>query len=164
MRGLRLRQEGIIIRRVVSDDLPVVLSLVRQLAGGVHSRQSNAVIAQAFQGLIDGEAQEGFVATLHQRAIGFISLYYMKVLHYGGLVASIQELVVTEEFRGRGVDQALLEHAKKRARELGCAGLEMACGLRDRPEKAFRCLDGIRPVSARYLPAAPVSRAGAEIL
>ena len=42
------------------------------------------------------------MATLHERIIGLISLYYMRVLHHGGTVASIQEIVVTEECVGGG--------------------------------------------------------------
>lgn len=127
---MRVYEGGISIRRLAADDMQAILSLVRPRTAGVYRRQANGA-SQAFQALLEGGSQEGFVAVLHQRIIGFISLHYSKVLHFGGMAGVIQELVVTEEFRGRGVDQALLEYARKRAKELGCAGLEMACSMLD---------------------------------
>lgn len=124
---MRLHGGAIVIRRILKEDQAAILSLVRQLPG--RQRWSIEGWAQAFQGLMDGQHQEAFVATLHQRIIGFISLYYMRVLHHGGTVASIQELVVTEELRGRGIGRALVEFARGRARELRCAGTELAYGL-----------------------------------
>ncbi len=126
---MRLHAAGICIRRLQDGDFEAVLGLVRQLPGNLYRWTRDAGFAQVFQDLMDGRGQEAFVATLHQRVIGFISLYYMRVLHHGGTVASIQELVVTEELRGRGVGRALVEYARSRAKELCCSGIELALGL-----------------------------------
>ncbi|MGE5549114.1 MAG: GNAT family N-acetyltransferase [Bacteroidota bacterium] len=123
---MRLRAGLIEIRKIRAEDCQQVLGLLRLFPGSRLGRAGGAGCGRIFQGLMQGGAQEAFVATLHQRVIGFISLYYLNVLHHGGLVASVQELVVTEELRGRGIGRALLDFARSRARELSCAGLELA--------------------------------------
>ncbi|MGE5549963.1 MAG: GNAT family N-acetyltransferase [Bacteroidota bacterium] len=125
---MRLHAGGLCIRRMQADDLQAVLGLVRQLPGNIIRWSKEASFTQVFQDLLEGKGKEAFVATLHQRVIGFVSLYYMRVLHHGGTVASIQELVVTEELRGRGVGRALVDFARARAQELCCAGVEVAAG------------------------------------
>ena len=125
---MRLRAGAIAIRRVRDDDFQEIMALLRQLPGGIRLWTEDS-LAQAFQGLLAGESQEAFVATLNQRVIGFISLYYMRVLHCGGTVANIQEWVVTEELRGRGIGRALIDFAVTRARESCCSGINLACGL-----------------------------------
>lgn len=132
---MRLHAVGLSIRRMQADDVQAVLRLARQLPGSILRWSKDASFVQVFQDLLEGKGKEAFVATLHQRVIGFVSLYYMRVLHHGGTVASIQELVVTEELRGRGVGRALVDFARERARELCCAGVEVASG---RPNLGWR--------------------------
>lgn len=126
---MRLHANGLCIRPMRAEDRQAVYGLIRQLPGNICGRAKEAGLAQVFQDLLEGTGKEAFVATLHQRIIGFLSLYYMRVLHHGGLVASIQELVVTAELRGRGVGRALLAYARARAQEMSCIGVELAAGL-----------------------------------
>lgn len=126
--SLRLRPGEITIRPARLDDYPAIFALVRQLPGAIR-RWTDAGHAQIFENLLKGGGQEAFVATLRERVVGFLSLYYMRVLHHGGVVASIQEIVVTEELRGRGIGRELLDFARARARDLQCAATEMAHGF-----------------------------------
>ena len=128
MRFVRLHAGGLAIRRLRPEDFEAVLALLRQLPGSRASR-SREGFARIFQALLDGEGQEAFVATLRHWIVGFVSLYYLDVLHHGGRVASIQELVVTAELRGRGIGRALIEFARARAKERHCTGTELALGL-----------------------------------
>jgi len=126
---MRIRAGEINIRKVQPEDYEATLSLIRQIPGQNRWRFDGSGFGQTFESLVKGEAQEAYVATLRQRVIGFVSLYYMRVLHHGGMVASIQELVVTEELRGRGIGRALVDFAKARAEELRCSGFELATSL-----------------------------------
>lgn len=125
---MRLYKGIIAIRRAQREDYEPILRLIGQLPGQRRNWRGEG-LDLIYETLLGGEEQEAFVATLGRRVIGFISLYYMKVLHHGGKVASVQEIVVTEELRGRGVGRALLDFARQRAKELSCVGLELAYGL-----------------------------------
>jgi ribosomal protein S18 acetylase RimI-like enzyme len=131
---------GLQIRPIAEEDYYDVFRLHRLLADGIFCQGEND-FARIFKGFFQSADREAFVATVHNRVIGFVTLYYFDVFHYGGQVASIQELVVTEEFRGRGVGQALIEFVKKQSTERHCHGLEVATDLWQGGAKSFykRC-------------------------
>jgi PhnO protein len=93
--------------------------------------------ARIFKGFFNSGEREAYVATVHNKVIGFVTLYYMEVFHHSGQVVSMQELVVTEEFQGRGVGKALVEFVKQKASEKNCHGLEVATDLWQSGAKSF---------------------------
>ncbi len=60
------------------------------------------------------------------RPVGMLSLSHRPQLRLRGRIATVDELVVTEAWRRRGVGKALLTHAIERARVLGVKRLELA--------------------------------------
>jgi Acetyltransferases len=131
---------GLQIRPVAEGDYYDVYRLYRQLMNSNFCHSEND-FARIFKSFFNSKEREAFVATVHNRVIGFVTLYYLDVFHYGGQVASIQELVVTEEFRGRGVGQALVEFVRRQTTERNCQGLEVATDLWQGGAKSFykRC-------------------------
>jgi len=127
---------GLQIRPVVREDYHDVYRLYRQLVNPIQYSIEND-FARIFNNFLNADNQEAFVATVHNRVIGFVTLYYFEVFHHSGQVASIQELIVTEEFRGRGVGQALVGFAKKQTTERHCRGLEVATDLWQGGAKSF---------------------------
>jgi GNAT superfamily N-acetyltransferase len=69
--------------------------------------------------------------------IGFVTVYYFEAFHYFGKAAIVQELAVTEEFRGRGVGKALVEFVKEHTSKKHCHGLEIATDLWQSGAKSF---------------------------
>ena len=67
-----------------------------------------------------------FTAEQENRVVGFISLHIQFLLHHAGEIAEVQELCVDEEWRGKGVGKALLEHAVSIAESRGCALIELS--------------------------------------
>lgn len=135
---MRLVPIGLQIRPMNESDQHAIYRLYRQLV--VKEYQEREFI-RIFKSLINSDEREAFVAAVHNRVIGFVTLYYLDVFHHGGQVASIQELVVTEEFRGRGVGKALVEFVKEKMKEKHCKGLEVATDLWQSGAKSFyeRC-------------------------
>ena len=131
---------GLQIRPVAEEDYYEVFRLYRQLISNNYYQSEND-FARIFKAFMNSGDREAFVATVHNRVIGFVTLYYLDVFHYSGQVASIQELVVTEEFRGRGVGQALVEFVRRQTAERHCRGLEVATDLWQGGAKSFykRC-------------------------
>jgi ribosomal protein S18 acetylase RimI-like enzyme len=140
VKEMSLSPIGLQIRQVAGEDYNDVYRLYRQLVSANYC-QSEDDFARIFKGFLNSKEREAFVATVHNCVIGFVTLYYFDVFHYGGQVASIQELVVTEEFRGRGVGQALVGFVRKQTTERHCRGLEVATDLWQGGAKSFykRC-------------------------
>ncbi len=134
---------GLQIRPVTGEDYNEVYRLYRQLIHTVQYRSEND-FARIFKSFMNSNEREAFVATVHNRVIGFVTLYYFDVFHYCGQIASIQELVVTEEFRGRGVGKALVGFVKEKTTEKNCRGLEVATDMWQGGAKTFYKKCGFR--------------------
>jgi len=137
---MRLYPVGLQIRPMTDEDYRDVYRLYRQLMGvncAVPGKVAENNFARIFKGFINSGEREAYVATLQNNVIGFVTLYYLEVFHYCGQVVSIQEMVVTEEFRGRGVGQALVDFVKQKASEKNCRGLEVATDMWQGGAKSF---------------------------
>ncbi|WP_320938420.1 GNAT family N-acetyltransferase [Enterocloster lavalensis] len=60
-------------------------------------------------------------------AAGFASVHVQCLLHHGGKIAELQEIVVAESRRGQGLGSLLFSEAEKTARAAGCLQLEVCC-------------------------------------
>jgi GNAT superfamily N-acetyltransferase len=133
---MRIVSNALQIRPVAEHDYQDVFRIYRQLAGN-NFFSNELEFSRIFKSFFERKDREAYVAALHNQAIGFVTLYYMEVLHRGGQVVSIQELVVTEEFRGRGVGQAIIEFVKQKVKERHCRGMEVATDLWQRGRNHF---------------------------
>jgi ribosomal protein S18 acetylase RimI-like enzyme len=129
---------------MVETDYHAIYRLYRQLVGNGNCREE---FTRIFQSFFESKEREAYVADVHQQVIGFVTLYYFDVLHRGGQVASIQELVVTEEFQGRGVGWTLLNFVKEKLPEKKCCGLEVATDLLQSGARSFYQKCGLREES-----------------
>jgi ribosomal protein S18 acetylase RimI-like enzyme len=133
---MKLLPIGLQIRPMTNDDYRDVYRLYRQLVGtSLINREKE--FERIFLSFFSSGEREAYVATVHNNVIGFVTLYYLDVFHHSGQVASIQELVVTEEFRGRGVGQALVDFVKHLVLERHYQGLEVATDLWQSGAKSF---------------------------
>jgi GNAT superfamily N-acetyltransferase len=137
---MRIVSNALQIRPIAQQDYQDVFRMHRQLAGNSFFG-GELEFSRIFKSFFERKDREAYVAALHNRAIGFVTLYYMDVLHRSGQIVSIQELVVTEEFRGRGVGQTLIEFVKQKVKEHHCRGMEVATDLWQSGAKSFyeRC-------------------------
>jgi len=131
---MRLSPIGLQIRLMGEDDYRDVYRLYRQMSG---TSYSEVEFTRIFNKFLSSNDREVYVAIVSKRTIGFVTLFYLDVFRYSGLIASIQELFVTEEFRGRGVGKALVEFVKEKVCEKQCHGLEVAPDLRQSGVKSF---------------------------
>lgn len=125
---MKLSPIGLQIRLMTNDDYRDVYRLFRQMTGA-GTCYGEFEFTKIFKTFSNSNDREAFVATVHNHVIGLVTLYYFDAFHYSGQVASIQDIVVTEEFRGRGVGKALVEFVQKKASEKHCQGLEIATDL-----------------------------------
>ena len=67
------------------------------------------------------------VAVENGAVAGFASLHIQQLLHHGGAVGEIQEIVVASEYRGQGMGSELYKSIKQIAVEQNCVLLEVCC-------------------------------------
>ncbi|MDY7229618.1 GNAT family N-acetyltransferase [Hyalangium rubrum] len=109
------------IRRARRGDAEALATLLRELGFPEGSD------TQTVHWVTSHPEIEIFVACDPQdRPVGMLSLSHRPQLRLRGRIATVDELVVTESWRRRGVGKALLLHAIERAKVLSVKRLELA--------------------------------------
>ena len=81
--------------------------------------------AKAFVPLTEGRGGCIFVAEEDGGIVGVITLGYSYVLRFGGIYAMIEEFIVSEKMRGKGIANQLIQAAMEEARRMGCPELQV---------------------------------------
>ena len=116
------------IRPATEDDVPIILSLIRELAA--YERLSHAVVAT--EGLLreslfgERRGAEVLIACCKGAPAGFALFFHSFSTFLGRPGIYLEDLYVKPEFRGRGIGRALLTHLARLAKERGCGRLEWA--------------------------------------
>ncbi len=108
-----------------------ILKLLQQLTSApmIQKQEYLDIISQL------GQNHFMFVLTIDEKPIGMITLLIeQKIIHRGGKVAHIEDVVVDKEYRGKGYSKQLLEHAITVAKHYKC----YKCIL--------NCTDQVKPV------------------
>lgn len=107
-----------IIRKALKEDMPAVLDLVKELA--VFEKEPNAVKISAEtlekEGLGDHPLFTCFVAEVDNKIVG-IALTYFVFSTWRGRTLHLEDLIVTQKMRGKGVGMALYTQVMKFAKE-----------------------------------------------
>lgn len=107
-----------IIRKAKKSDTEAILSLVQELA--IYEREPDAVIInkRTFKehGFGKNPLFKCFVAELNEQVVG-IALFYSRYSTWKGPTLHLEDLIVTEEMKGKGIGSllytAFLEYADK---------------------------------------------------
>jgi (aminoalkyl)phosphonate N-acetyltransferase len=113
-----------LIRRATDQDWPAIHRLTEELEGQPYDA---GVFAKVYSRNLTSDLIYYWLADIDGQVVGFISMHVQYLLHHLGPVAEIQELVVTSHLQGGGIGQRLLATARKEARSLDCANLEVTC-------------------------------------
>ena len=116
------------IRTTTEADLPVILSLIRELAE--YEREPNAVVATE-AGLRDvlfgpKPSAEVLLALEQGDAVGFAVYFFNFSTWLGRPGLYLEDLFVRPAVRGKGYGRALLERLAQIAKERGCGRMEWA--------------------------------------
>lgn len=116
------------IRTTTESDLPVILSLIRELAE--YERAPDAVVAteMGLREVLFGAkpAAEVLLALEEQEPVGFAVFFHNFSTWLGRPGLYLEDLFVRPEKRGKGYGRALLERLAQIARERGCGRMEWA--------------------------------------
>jgi len=98
------------IRRAVKEDCPRLLELIRELAEYERAPDEVTVTLQHFEesGFGKNPVWWAFVAEVDEVIVGF-ALYYIRYSTWKGQRMYLEDIVVTEAMRGKGIGGALFE-------------------------------------------------------
>lgn len=109
---------SITIRRAVKEDCPRLLELVQELATYERAPQEVTVTLPHFEesGFGANPVWWAFVAEENGTILGF-ALYYIRYSTWKGQRMYLEDIIVTEAARGRGIGQLLMEQLIAEAKE-----------------------------------------------
>ncbi|MBV9181286.1 MAG: GNAT family N-acetyltransferase [Acidobacteria bacterium] len=113
------------IRLATRQDVPVLLTLIRQLAS-FERKSAKAMVAE--EDLVrDGYGPQpkfrAVIARWVDQTAGYASFFYFYSTFQGRPALFLEDLFVLEQFRGHGIGKALLSTVAKLAIQENCFGL-----------------------------------------
>jgi GNAT superfamily N-acetyltransferase len=130
----KTNSDSILIRNSTPEDLDVVFSLLQQLWP---DRQLNKeLLGKAFLKSFEIEGHIIRLACTGTEVIGLCALSLRNNLYAQGLLANIDELVIDEKYRGKGIGKLMMDDVTLIASKNNCAFLEL--------ESAFHRVDAHR--------------------
>ncbi len=115
------------LRPATKSDLPAILSLYSQLG-----QDDGAVLDQLEAGLIWERMQTYpdyriYVSLADGRVVGTFALLIMdNIAHCGARSAVLEDVVVEEQLRGRGIGRQMMRYAVSLCREKGCYKMSLS--------------------------------------
>ncbi len=112
------------LRKGEKKDLPNVLELIRELA--LYERALNQVSNTVEQMEKDGFGENpiyGFFVAEDGNGIVGLSLYYFRYSTWKGKRLYLEDIIVTESQRGRGLGRLLFERTMRFSLEQSCTGM-----------------------------------------
>jgi GNAT superfamily N-acetyltransferase len=126
-RGVNFNQKNkknMTIRPGTPADIPAAFALVKELA--IYEKALDQVTNTEAQMLSDGFGPQpifGLIVAENEGQVVGISLYYFRYSTWKGKRLYLEDLVVTESMRGKGLGEKLLEATIDMARQTQCSGL-----------------------------------------
>ncbi len=117
-----------LIRPAADQDFPAVAALLTELGRPKLTPETEVAAREVFRRHTSRQDTASLVAECDGLVVGFLSLEFRDRLNRTRLQAWIPDLIVTAEYRGRGIGQALLDAAFARARQRGCWGVTLESG------------------------------------
>ena len=108
----------ITIRRAVKDDCPRLLELIQELA--TYERAPHEVTVTLDHFIESGFGEQpvwwAFVAEVDGKVVGF-ALYYIRYSTWKGQAMYLEDILITNEMRGKGIGKLLFDRLIDEARE-----------------------------------------------
>lgn len=142
-----------IIRRALSSDASALLSLYAGLAGERRSAQPGGLDGsqRLLEEILADPLRLVLVADIEGQAVGTADMLIVKNLtHHGMAWAIVENVVVAEQYRRRGIARSLFDHLIDVARAAGCYKLELLSAKHRAGAHAFYASIGLEAVSEGF--------------
>jgi GNAT superfamily N-acetyltransferase len=112
------------LRIAKKDDCPRLLELVNELALFERAPEEVTVTLQEFEeaGFGNKPVWKAFVTEADGLIVGF-ALYYIRYSTWKGCRMYLEDLIITESWRGKGIGKMLFDRLIQEVRELGFNGM-----------------------------------------
>lgn len=112
------------IRVALKQDCPRLLELVNELALFERAPEEVTVTLQEFEdaGFGNKPVWKAYVAEVDGLIVA-MALYYVRYSTWKGCRLFLEDLIVTEKFRGQGIGKSLFDRIIVEAKELGFSGM-----------------------------------------
>ncbi|MEH6764173.1 MAG: GNAT family N-acetyltransferase [Aequorivita antarctica] len=108
------------VREAIKDDMPQVLELIKELA--IFEKEPNAVEVTVADLELEGFSENPlftcFVAEMDNEIVGAALIYY-RFSTWKGRTLHLEDLIVKEAYRGKGIGEALYKQVMKYAYDQG---------------------------------------------
>ncbi len=113
------------IRKAKKSDCERMMELIKELATFERAPGEVTVTLEHFiaTGFGPNPVWQALVAVNEEEKILGISLYYMRYSTWKGLRLYLEDLIVTQEFRGKGIGKMLFDKTVEEARNIGVGGI-----------------------------------------
>ncbi len=111
------------LRKAMPGDFPDLLILFRQLWPTKPINEGR--LHEVYVRVVAAATRHYFCAVLDNRAVGLGSVTIKDNLWQEGTIAHIEEIVVRDDLRGKGIGSQLLERLILVAKEAGCCRVEL---------------------------------------
>jgi GNAT superfamily N-acetyltransferase len=107
-----------IIRRALKDDCPKLLELIQELATYEKAPDEVSVTLDHFteSGFGKQPVWWTFVAEVDEKIVGF-ALYYIRYSTWKGQAMYLEDILITNEMRGKGIGKLLFDRLIEEARD-----------------------------------------------
>ena len=115
------------VREATTEDQEQVFDLLRQLmtSATAESPINQPSAAETYRQVIEEGKGTVLIAEENGKMLGLVTLSYPVAIRCGGIYSCIEEFIVTEQARGKGVGSKLLEATIKKATEKGSYELQV---------------------------------------
>ena len=117
---------NILVREATESDLPAIGKLLEDLTDAMDNTEGiDAGIARrTCEHLLNDDKSHFLVAAKEKMPVGFINFTVRQTILHRSPSGLIDELVVAEEYRSKGVGKQLVLAAIEKCRQLGCCEVE----------------------------------------
>lgn len=119
---------NILIRKAECSDLPQIEKLVIELIDSMDKTEGidKNIVFENCQNISGDTNSHILLAEIDGVIIGFINFTIRKTLLHNGHSGIIDELVVTKNYRGKGVGKQLINAVIEKCKHLGCCEVEVS--------------------------------------